>query len=389
MPVSKIRRIAQPISKAMPPTVSPNSNVQFLQQLAAIQKQQEASSQSIELLKAQHHQWQKSVDALLAEIRQGINSTEPLQRPGGDRAEALVDLESVKSVNSANDFVALEAAPFAEVVETNQTNQTNQTNHMESPQKAREQQEAQELADDFELPVRNNSQQLTRRAGTLDELFRTRKTVVGSNQPAGLGKLVQEELNVSENSGRDERSTDRIQRIRSAMKKVVASQWFEQLGKLQRPMAFQQPSISMSLYLVVPSINTKYRGCPVPHQKFHAPCILNGSCSQMKPTLSHYMSLLILMNAWGLEPPVQQSYGGLPSKLVNVKTEMLRTCRIVLVIPIDLCSCLNLSNFSLLLWLFVVDVVAARYLNWPCSNEAFAVHVLVKSAVLVGVEIVV
>ena len=203
------------------------SNLQMLQHLTAIQKQQETSSQSLELLKAQHQEWQKSVEALLSEIRQGINSkyansqtAEPVQRAGSDCAGDLL-FADLESVNSDANFVAIEA-PMSHLPKESES-AAQVPEQSESAARA----EFDEHGEHGEPAQPKSSIYFTRRAGTLEELFRTRKTVVESgNQPVGLKKLVEEEMIVSESSGRPATMTERC---RLMTKNAVESGWFEQL----------------------------------------------------------------------------------------------------------------------------------------------------------------
>ena len=220
--VEGLNRPVQPL-QAMPAT---QSNLQMLQHLTAIQKQQETSSQSLELLKAQHQEWQKSVEALLSEIRQGINSkyansqtAEPVQRAGGDCAGDLL-FADLESVNSDANFVA--EAPMSHLPKESESD-AQVPEQSESTARA----EFGEHGEHGEPAQPKSSIHFTRRAGTLEELFRTRKTVVESgNQPVGLKKLVEEEMIVSESSGRPATMTERC---RLMTKNAVESGWFEQL----------------------------------------------------------------------------------------------------------------------------------------------------------------
>lgn len=195
----------------------------MLQHLGAIQKQQETSSQSLELLKAQHQMWQKSVETLLTEIRQGISSkyansrtAEPVLRAGGDCAGDLL-FADLESVNSDANFVAIEA-PMSHLPKESQSD-------AQVPEQSESTSAHAEFGEHGEPVQQRSSIHVTRRAGTLDELFRTRKTVVESgNQPVGLKKLVEEEMIVSESSGRPATITERF---RLMTKNVVESGWFE------------------------------------------------------------------------------------------------------------------------------------------------------------------
>lgn len=219
--VEGLNRPVQPL-EAMPAT---QSNLQMLQHLTAIQKQQETSSQSLELLKAQHQEWQKSVEALLSEIRQGINSkyansqtAEPVQRAGGDCAGDLL-FADLESVNSDANFVA--EAPMSHLPKESESD-AQVPEQSESTARA----EFGEHGEHGEAAQPKSSIHFTRRAGTLEELFRTRKTVVESgNQPVGLKKLVEEEMIVSESSG----PATMTERCRLMTKNAVESGWFEQL----------------------------------------------------------------------------------------------------------------------------------------------------------------
>lgn len=195
----------------------------MLQHLTAIQKQQETSSQSLELLKAQHQEWQKSVEALLSEIRQGINSkyansqtAEPVQRAGGDCAGDLL-FADLESVNSDANFVA--EAPMSHLPKESESD-AQVPEQSESTARA----EFGQHGEHGEAAQPKSSIHFTRRAGTLEELFRTRKTVVESgNQPVGLKKLVEEEMIVSESSG----PATMTERCRLMTKNAVEPGWFE------------------------------------------------------------------------------------------------------------------------------------------------------------------
>jgi len=178
------------------------------EQLVSIQKQQEASIHSINLLKAQHEEWHRSVEALLTEIRQGINSPNfpptPLQPSGGDEEEDLVP--ELESVQSGPELLSL---------------QENQVDPVEACFNAEL-----EIAPEALEESAHRMSFAGQRAGTLDELFRTRKTVVQTNsQPVGLTKIVQEEIQAGDSEGM--MPTTASERLRSVAQKVVESVWFE------------------------------------------------------------------------------------------------------------------------------------------------------------------
>ena len=182
------------------------------EQLVSIQKQQEASIHSINLLKAQHEEWHRSVEALLTEIRQGINSqpnlATPLQPSGGDMEEEDL-VPELESVQSGSELLSLEE---------------NKVDPVEACFNA----ELEVAPEPFEESYHRTSF-AGQRAGTLDELFRTRKTVVQTNsQPVGLTKIIQEEIKAGDSEGM--MPTTASERLRSVAQKVVDSVWFEQPG---------------------------------------------------------------------------------------------------------------------------------------------------------------
>lgn len=186
------------------PLAMPQSNEQAIQRLAEIQKQQEASSQSIELLKAQHQEWQQSIRALCAEIRQSIdppNSQAELLQPCGDCASEQI-ASDLQSVNSGNRPSTGELCVEC-VIEP-----------VEVPAAAPKQ--------------LTTSMTFGRRTGTLDDIFRSRKSVVEpSREPSGLKQMVLEEMTVQDTEAPQTRS----EKLMACARKIVDSVYFEQPGR--------------------------------------------------------------------------------------------------------------------------------------------------------------
>lgn len=189
-----------PIAKPSPTEVS-----EAVKQLAAVQKQQacfELSLQSIDALKTQHREWQKSVQDLLTKLHTHLNHhsdrvAQPVQAPAGDITVDIMaphDLETDPAVDDSS--------------------------HTGLQLQSEESVEGRPTASTRRIPTKQ---------GTLDDLFRTRKTVVdASNQPAGLKKLVQEEIVQTASEGRV--LSGWIAKRRAFAARVVDSVWFEQPG---------------------------------------------------------------------------------------------------------------------------------------------------------------
>ena len=183
------------------PTTKPSFLSETLQQLEAVQKQQacfELSLQSIDSLKVQHREWQKSVENLLTAIQTRLNDdtiripvSKSLKVPAGD---VTIDTDhDIESVHSTHSMPRLESGESV---------------HSGPAAKKR--------------PTR---------AGTLEELFRTRKTVVDtSKEPTGLKQMVQEEIVQTASEGKDERLGS-WGRSQACILRVVDSTWFEQPGR--------------------------------------------------------------------------------------------------------------------------------------------------------------
>eukprot|EP00438_Fugacium_kawagutii_P034615 Skav225847 [mRNA] locus=scaffold345:169141:169737:+ [translate_table: standard] len=179
----------------------PQSNEQAIRRLAEIQKQQEASSQSIELLKAQHQDWQQSIRALCAEIRQSID-------PSNSQAEALQPSHG----DCASEQIASDLQSVTSDANRPSTGEVCVIEPLEAPGAS---------------TAPKALSMFARRTGTLDDIFRTRKTVVDpSRGPSGLKQLVLDEMTEQETEAPQTRS----EKLVACARKIVDSVYFEQPG---------------------------------------------------------------------------------------------------------------------------------------------------------------
>ena len=162
----------------------------LLQQLVEMQKHQAVDLQSLESfvisLKERHQRWQKSMDALL-ESEQIRWPTKPSPRMEVPRGDLHVDVPALTDVCSDDEVL------------------------------------------DGELPQRGLSRPT--RAGTLEELFRSRKSVAQAPEPSGLKRMVEEEIMDKLRTSETENAKTRMQKCRALASRVVRSNWFEQLGR--------------------------------------------------------------------------------------------------------------------------------------------------------------
>lgn len=164
----------------------------LLQQLVEMQKHQAIDLQSLESfvisLKERHQKWQKSVDALLeSNCEQTRWPTKPSPRMEVPHGDLHVDVQGLTDVYSDDEVL------------------------------------------DGDLPQRGLSRPT--RAGTLEELFRSRKSVAQSPEPSGLKRMVEEEILDKLRTSETEKANTPMQKCRALASKVVRSNWFEQLGR--------------------------------------------------------------------------------------------------------------------------------------------------------------
>ena len=213
-----------------------------LEQLASVKAQQLASVNGIAALEAQHRHWQSHVTELLGRIDRRLREVPESARPSpevlftfAEQHDTTTETETVKIQSKGNASMPMQvSAPLVrscgdsgnldenEEVETSDTDASLQNAH-DKPNE-----HVQEVAAPDQRRFGTIASRPSSR-NTLEEIFRTRKTVVPKDGQPTLNSIVLEEM-ASNAKSEAPPEGDMWAEFRRKAAKIANSSWFEFLG---------------------------------------------------------------------------------------------------------------------------------------------------------------